>query len=179
MVFDAYSHDFFFMCLQNIFEIGFLSYNKKMITKKNLLGTNVITQIAIIVKDIETTSKKYAELFGVKVPKWSITDPREKTHAEYKGEPTDARAKLAFFRFKNITLELIEPVDGPSTWKEFLDTKGEGVHHIAFKVKNTAEKVERLGELGMELAQKGDFTGGNYAYVDSMDSLKVIIELLG
>ena len=150
-----------------------------MIPKKNLLGTNVITQIAIVVKDIEKTSEVYAELFGVKKPKWSLTAPREKTNAEYKGKPTDARAKLAFFRFKNITLELIEPVDGPSTWKEFLDAKGEGVHHIAFKVKNTGEKVEALKELGMELSQKGNFTGGNYAYIDSMNSLKVILELLG
>ena len=150
-----------------------------MITKNNLLGTNVITQIAIVVRDVEKTAAKYAELFGVDTPKWQLTGPLEKTHAEYRGEPTEARAKLAFFRFKNITLELIEPVDGPSTWKEILDTRGEGVHHIAFKVKNTAEKVEKFKELGMSLSQKGDFPGGNYAYIDSMDALKVIIEFLG
>ncbi len=151
---------------------------KHMIGKKNMLGTNLVTQIGIVVKDIEQTSQAYADLFGVKTPGWRWTDPHEKTHAEYRGKPTNARAKLAFFKFKNITLELIEPDGEPSTWREFLETRGEGVHHVAFNVKDAAGKVQALAARDMGVAQKGDFTGGHYAYMDSQEMLKVILELL-
>ncbi len=150
-----------------------------MISKKHILGTNTITQICIVVKDIEKTAADYADLFGVRVPSISMTGPREETHAEFKGAPTDARAKLAFFRFKNITLELIEPVGGPSTWKEWLDTHGEGVHHIAFNVRGTKGKEKALADKGIKVVQRGDFRGGQYTYLDATGPLKIVLELLG
>ncbi|MEZ0537572.1 VOC family protein [Caldicellulosiruptoraceae bacterium PP1] len=145
----------------------------------NFLDTDVIVQIGIIVKDINKTAQKYAEFLNVDFPEIIITDEFEKTQAHYKGQPTEARAKLAFFRnFKNIEIELIEPDDNPSTWREFLDTHGEGVHHIAFFIKGMKEKVEIFNQKGMPLIQKGEYTGGRYAYLDSTEQLKVIIELL-
>ena len=138
-----------------------------MVKKKNILGTSVITQIGIVVHDIEKTSQAFTEFFNVKKPSWSRTAPRKKTNAEYRGNPTEARAKLAFFRFKNIALELIEPDEHPSTWREFLDEKGEGVHHIAFGVKDRKAKYSLMEEKGFNIAQKGDFTGGHYAYIDT------------
>jgi methylmalonyl-CoA/ethylmalonyl-CoA epimerase len=149
-----------------------------MISKKHILGTNKMTQICIVVKDIEKTAAEYADFFGVKKPSISMTGPREETHAEFKGAPTDARAKLAFFRFKNITLELIEPVGGPSTWKEWLDTHGEGVHHIAFNVRDTKGKVKALESKGVKLVQRGDYRGGQYTYLDATGPLKIVLELL-
>jgi catechol 2,3-dioxygenase-like lactoylglutathione lyase family enzyme len=150
-----------------------------MISKKNLFGTDKVTQICIVVKDIEKTAADYADFFGVKKPSISMTETREKTHAEFKGEPTDALAKLAFFRFKNITLELIEPAGGPSTWKEWLDTHGEGVHHIAFNVRDTKGKVKALADKGIKVVQRGDFRGGQYVYLDATGPLKIVLELLG
>jgi hypothetical protein len=85
---------------------------------------------------------------------------------------------LAFFRLENITIELIEPIGGPSTWREFLEKNGEGVHHIAFRVGNMKEKVMLLEKHGMSEVQRGDFTGGAYSYVDSEKQLGVLLELL-
>lgn len=149
-----------------------------MISRKNLFGTNRVTQIGIIVKDIEVTSKKYAEVFGVKTPGYRLTEPVEKTHGEFLGKPLEGRAKLAFFRFRNITIELIEPVGGPSTWQKFLETHGEGVHHIAFNIRKKKTVIERLKALKMNVEQKGDYTGGSYTYIDSEGDLKVMLELL-
>ncbi|MGB9863938.1 MAG: VOC family protein, partial [Candidatus Saccharicenans sp.] len=84
----------------------------------------------------------------------------------------------AFFRLKNITIELIEPVGGPSTWREFLEQHGEGVHHLAFEVKGMEAKVKALAAMGLPLLQKGDYEGGRYAYVDGTGCLAVILELL-
>ncbi|MCL6625894.1 VOC family protein [Alicyclobacillus shizuokensis] len=143
-----------------------------------VLGTQIVTQIGIIVRDIEKTARKFAEFFGVETPSWQLTDGQDRAHTEYRGEATDARAKLAFFHMGSVDIELIEPVGGPSTWQEFLDTHGEGVHHIAFVVKDMQGKLKALDAMGIPLVQRGDYEGGRYAYVDAGESLKVIVELL-
>lgn len=140
-------------------------------------GPNVV-QIGLIVRDVEATAQAYAALLGVDVPEWSLTGPVEEAHTRYRGEPTEARAKLAFFRLGDLQIELIEPVGGPSTWREFLDLHGEGVHHIAFLVDGMREQVATLEAHGMPLVQRGDYTGGRYAYIDGSKQLKVILELL-
>ena len=142
------------------------------------IGTNVICQIALVVRDIERTAKIYADVFGMDMPSVRTTDPEEKSHIRYRGEPTSARAKLAFFQMGDISLELIEPVGGPSTWKEFLDEHGEGVHHIPFRIKGMDSVLAYLEGKGISAVQRGDYTGGRYAYVDSAPSLGVILELL-
>ncbi|WP_199614120.1 VOC family protein [Paenibacillus alkalitolerans] len=143
-----------------------------------MLGTQFITQIGLIVRDIEKTSQAYADFFGVEKPKWFLTDTLDKTNARYNGQPTEARAKLAFFDMGSLQLELIEPDEHPSTWRQFLDTHGEGVHHIAFSVEGMGDKISAMEAEGMPLIQKGDYTGGRYAYMDTVKNLKVIIELL-
>ena len=142
------------------------------------LGSREICQIALVVRDIEKSAKAYADLFGVDVPDWFLTDPEDKSHTRYLGQPTKARAKLVFFQLGSLSLELIEPVGGPSTWQEFLEAHGEGVHHIAFQIKGMDEQVAILGKKGMPAAQRGDYTGGCYAYINSAPQLGVILELL-
>jgi len=142
------------------------------------LGSKTITQVGLIVRDVEATAKAYAEVFGVDVPQWSLTDPEDVAHTRYRGQPTKARAKLAFLDMGSVQIELIEPVGGPSTWQEFLDEHGEGVHHIAFVVDGMGEQIDFLESKEMPLVQRGEYTGGRYAYIDSQAQLKVILELL-
>ncbi|MCR4409476.1 MAG: VOC family protein [Candidatus Saccharicenans sp.] len=142
------------------------------------LGTDQVVQVGIVVKDIEKASRAYAEILGLDVPQWFLTDTVDKAHTEFRGKPSEARAKLAFLQLKNITIELIEPVGGPSTWREFLDQHGEGVHHLAFEVKGMDEKLKLLAGRGIPLIQKGDYEGGRYAYVDGTGNLAIILELL-
>ncbi|XEC93562.1 VOC family protein [Paenibacillus tarimensis] len=143
-----------------------------------MLGTKTITQIGILVNDIEKVSRAYADFFGIEQPKILITAPVEEAQTEYRGSPTPARAKLAFFDMGSLQLELIEPDHHPSTWREYLDEHGEGPHHIAFFIEGMKEKITLLEGKQMALLQKGEYTGGRYAYMDSMNEFKVIIELL-
>jgi methylmalonyl-CoA/ethylmalonyl-CoA epimerase len=149
-----------------------------MKTDISKLEAGAFCQIGFVVKDVEKTAKEYADLFGIPAPKWFLTDTVEKAHTEYAGKPSTAQAKLAFFQIGSVSLELIEPVGGPSTWKDHLDTKGEGVHHIAFNVAGMDDNLKFLKAKNIPLIQKGDYTGGRYAYVDGLKNLKVVIELL-
>jgi methylmalonyl-CoA/ethylmalonyl-CoA epimerase len=142
------------------------------------LGNNVITQIGIVVRDIEKSSRDFAGFFGIPVPQWAWTDPADKAQTRYRGSPSPARAKLAFMRFGGLDIELIEPDMEPSTWREHLDSRGEGVHHIAFVIDGMKEKVADLDAHGFPLQQKGEYTGGRYAYIETARTLKTIVELL-
>ncbi len=143
-----------------------------------VLGTNMVAQVGLLVNDIERTSEAYAAFFGVPKPEAVWTDAPELAQTEFEGRPSAARAKLAFFRMGNLQLELIEPDETPSTWRNHLNERGEGVHHIAFVIDGMREKTEALGAMGFPLQQKGEYAGGRYAYIDTTDALKVLVELL-
>ncbi|WP_400246720.1 VOC family protein [Niallia sp. JL1B1071] len=145
---------------------------------KNILGNNVITQIGILVHDIEKTSQAYADFFGIDKPDWSMTDTADIAQTEYRKQPTQARVKLAFFDMGSLQLELIEPDHNPSTWREYLNEHGEGPHHIAFVINGMKGKVAMMERNQMPLLQKGEYTGGRYAYMDTFNDLKIILELL-
>ena len=147
--------------------------------KKGILATRVVTQVGLVVRDIEKTAQVYADFLGVAVPPIQVTDSLEKSRATYRGNPTQARAKLAFFDIgPGLQLELIQPDEKPSTWREDLDRKGECVHHIAFQVRGMKGRIADLAAENMPLVQSGEYTGGRYAYIDANKDLKVLIELL-
>lgn len=143
-----------------------------------MLETKLVAQVGIIVKDIEASSKRFAEFLGMEVPQWVQTGTLAEAQTEYRGNASEARAKLAFFNCGQLDIELIEPDEHPSTWREFLDAHGQGVHHIAFVIKGMKNKIMTLESKGYPLVQKGEYTGGRYAYIDAFEGLHTIIELL-
>ena len=141
-------------------------------------GKGKITQIGLVVHDIEKASEKWAAILGFsEKPQIIITDEYDKANTQFEGKPTDARAKLAFFHLENLTIELIEPIGKNSTWYDHLEKHGEGFHHIAFQVDGMENNIKNLENKGGKLVQKGDFTGGSYSYVD-MPEVGILIELL-
>lgn len=142
------------------------------------LGTTTVTQVGIIVRDIESKARAWSEILGLPMPEIMITDTVDKTQAEHHGTSTTARAKLAFFKMGNLDIELIEPIDEPSTWNDQLDQHGDSLHHIAFEIKGMKEKVAYLNSKGVPLVQRGEYEGGRYAYTDGVAQLGTIVELL-
>jgi len=137
------------------------------------LGTKTVAHVALIVNDIERTTRNYAEIFGVEAPKVRLG-----ASPEYMGKPTEGKAKMAFINLENITLEFFEPVGGPSAWQYFLDTKGEGVHHFGFIIKDLEDHVDFFDSRHMPVIQSGGGEWGRYRYVDATSGLATMIELL-
>ena len=90
------------------------------------------------------------------------------------------KAKLVFLSLDNLQVELIEPTgDAPSHWREFLERKGEGVHHVAFAVKGMGEGyLENYEKAGYPTAQHGGWDTGEYGYMDTAAALGVTVELI-
>jgi methylmalonyl-CoA/ethylmalonyl-CoA epimerase len=145
---------------------------------KSTLGTTTVTQVAIVTSDIEAKARAWAALLGVPVPDIRETGSEAETQIRYEGQPTPARAKLAFLKLGQVSLELIEPIDRPSTWGDQLDQHGDSLHHIAFNVEGMGETLVMLAEKGIPLVQRGEFKGGRYAYVDGVAELGATLELL-
>lgn len=163
--------------LQFVFIAVFMLVGLNSVAQQ-IFGKGQITQIGIVVNNIDEASKKWAEILGFeKIPDVIVTDEYAKANTQFEGKPTDARAKLAFFRLENLTIELIEPVGKKSTWYKHLKKHGEGFHHVAFGVEGMQQNIAYLENKGGKLVQKGDFTGGSYSYVD-LPNVGVILELL-
>lgn len=142
------------------------------------LGSTTVAQIAIVVRNIEEACENWARVLGVPVPNVIITQPGNEVHMTYRGHPSNAQAKLAFFNLGQVQLELIEPIGEPSTWKEALDKNGQSVHHIAFWVEDMQASVDFLKQQGIPMIQRGDMGEGQYAYFNAEEKLGVQIELL-
>ncbi len=148
--------------------------------KKPLVGNNVINQLAFVVSDIEAASENFAKLLGIPKPNWFLTGDSNVSKVVFRGKPSGSRSKLVFINTPTVQFELIEPNEDPGTMREFLDTLGEGIHHIAFDVDSIKEQLPVLEEKGYPLLQSGEFTSsdGRYVYVDTMNDHKTLIELL-
>ena len=141
-----------------------------------------IIQLGIMVKDIEKAAKEWGDLLGVEAT-ISTTCGYDVTKAMYRGEPCNGVMKQAAFNFENIQIELVSPVgDDPTVWKEGLDEMGEGLHHIAFLVDDIKQSIEDMESEGNGLMQYGQWPAepknGQYAYMDTREKLKTIVEIM-
>jgi catechol 2,3-dioxygenase-like lactoylglutathione lyase family enzyme len=144
-------------------------------------GMKLITQVAIVCRDIEATSQRWAAVLGVDPPQIRTTKPGHEVKVMFRGHASEGQAKLAFIKLgPQVTLELIQPLGGDTSWQQFLDKNGEGVQHIAFQVADVEKTVKAFGDAGMPVLHQGryDDDSGSYTYIDSAKALGVTLELL-
>jgi methylmalonyl-CoA/ethylmalonyl-CoA epimerase len=142
------------------------------------LGTDRVVQVGIVVADVEAAARAWSQLLGQPMPEIRITDEFSFAQTDYRGEPTFARARMAFLNVGQLDIELLEPIGEPSTWNDQLRAHGSSIHHIAFDIAGMGEKRAYLDGEGLPLIQRGEFEGGRYAYFDSQARLGAILELL-
>ncbi len=161
--------------LLNIKSDNSFDSNDALVPNKNLL------HIGIVVENMDQSLEYWVKLLDLnEKPNVILAEGHHDNPTHYRGQLSDAKAKLAFMKLDNMQIELIEPIGNEkSHWLEFLETKGEGVHHIAFQVSELGEKyMELYDQKGFPVAQKGGWDGGEYAYFDGLNSLGVMVELL-
>ncbi|MBN1849566.1 MAG: VOC family protein [Deltaproteobacteria bacterium] len=117
-----------------------------------------IVQIGVVVKDIERTIEFLTGL-GLGPFKVMINDHPT---GQVRGKKAYWRSKIALSQQGPVELELIEFQKGTSIQKEFLDEKGEGIHHILFRVKDIHATLEKFSEKGIHLIQEDFARKGGY-----------------
>lgn len=90
-----------------------------------------ISQIGLCVRDLDVVVDGMEKVFGLRPDRYGETP---KTKRFYKGQEAEFGARLAFYNFANIEIELMQPIYGDSDWKAFLASGREGLHHFRFSV---------------------------------------------
>ena len=99
-----------------------------------------IDHVGIAVKDLDQAIKLYRDAFGI--------EPKMVYESEY------TKAKIAFIPVGQVNIELLQPVDENSVMGKFIEKKGEGFHHIAYKVKDVDKALGILKEKGINLVDQ-------------------------
>lgn len=136
-----------------------------------------VLQVAVVVKDLETAVKKYADEYGI--GPWIIYDFNPQTVKDMivRDQRVDYAMRLALCDIGGVQWELIEPKDDKSIYAEFLRNHGEGLHHVAFGVDNYEEAMKFFREKGHQILQGGTWHDFTYTYLTTEGDLKFIAEI--
>jgi methylmalonyl-CoA/ethylmalonyl-CoA epimerase len=95
------------------------------------------------------------EHIGIAVKNLSISIPlfeKMLNCQSYKTELVEnEKVNTAFFKTGDSKIELLESIEAGSAIDRFIEKKGEGIHHIAFTVKDIAAEMNRLKKEGFVL----------------------------
>ena len=99
-----------------------------------------IDHIGIAVKNLQAQIKYYTEVLGLSC-----------TVIE---EVKDQKIKVAMFAVGEVRIELLQPMSDDSPIAQFLEKKGEGIHHLAFQVTDLDGNLKRLKEQEIQLIDR-------------------------
>ena len=109
------------------------------------MNPSYIEHIGIAVKELDSAVKLYEDLLGIKCYKIE--------------EVPDQKVRTAFFRIGETKIELLESTDSEGPISKFIDKRGEGLHHIAFAVKELEKQLKKAKKANIrlinEIPQKG------------------------
>jgi catechol 2,3-dioxygenase-like lactoylglutathione lyase family enzyme len=128
-------------------------------------------QIAWVTRDLDATETALTTLLGAK--KWVRMSGVHfaPDTCTFHGQPADYVIDISLSYAGDTQLELIAPVSGESTYTEFLDRAGPGLHHICIEVADTDAFNAALADAeshGTPVVQQGVLPGGmRFAYVSA------------
>lgn len=146
------------------------------------VGMRSVDQVAVVVRDLDASMERYSKQLGI--GPWDVYTygPHRMHTMTLRGENRPYVMKLALGFVGSTMYELIESVEGPNIYEEFLAEHGEGLHHLGYYVADIDAEIARMAELGYPLLQSGRGFGvdgdGAYAYFDTVADLGCIIEAI-
>ena len=134
-----------------------------------------VGQIGVVVRDAQKAMDYYSSLFGI--GPWE-TRELGSTEDDLKAGRRPWRVRLCFASMGQVQLELIEILEGRTIHSRFLESKGEGLHHLGFYVTDIEGKLSQLERQGVGVLLKGKGMAGSFAYLDTEATGGVIFELI-
>jgi methylmalonyl-CoA epimerase len=126
-----------------------------------------IDHIAIAVNDLEAAIDYYRAAYGIEV------EHREVVERDGVEE--------ALLRVADSYVQLLTPIRDDSTVAKYLEKRGEGLHHVGYRVANCAEAIEQVraegGKLIDEVPRPGS-RGTTVAFVHPKGAFGTLIELV-
>jgi len=139
-----------------------------------------VVQVGILVKDLQSSVEKCWNVW--RIGPWDIHTLNSRTVREFTvwSKPiNEFEYKVAVTRVGDIQIELMQPIRGPNIYWEFLEKKGEGLHHIKEKVEDDRINgaLKEFKEKGIDVIQSGRFGEDVFYYLDTESILGFILEI--
>jgi methylmalonyl-CoA epimerase len=128
-----------------------------------------VDHIGILVKDMETSLKKYTSYLGLELKEVEEVEVENATN------------RLAFLPVGETNVELIHTTARSGFPADFLEQHGEGIHHIAFEVDDIDRIFDELRSRGVEFLWDqiiGGAHGSRIAFFKPEEFNGVYIELV-
>lgn len=140
-----------------------------------------LEQVAFVVKDLAAAQRFFGDKMGV--PRFYVIENFGKiaTDKTFRGRPAEHDFSLAIAYSGNTQIELIQHISGETTYKEFLERRGEGLHHLGFFLHEQAQYAGALDELkrsGFSVLQSGRMGDARYTYFDTEAAIGAIMEVV-
>ena len=143
---------------------------------------NGVAQIAFVVRDLDRTVENYHRLFGIGPWHFYTYGKPLVPRMTRNGEPADYAMRIALSYFGDMRVELIEQQHGDTVYQEFIDSHGYGIQHLGVLVDDMHEAIAQAEAAGFAMVQDGAGFGpdddGHYAYLDTVDAIGTMIELI-
>lgn len=126
-----------------------------------------VDHIGIAVKSIDEAVKLYTEVLGLTVRGIEVI--------------VDQKARTAIIPVGETKIELIESADPEGTIAKFIESRGEGLHHIALEVTNISEALQDLTKKGIPLIDQKPRKGvenTDIAFLHPKGTGRVLLELV-
>jgi len=140
-----------------------------------------ITQISLAVTDLDALMERYHRAFGW--APWQVFDHVPPVHhaTMLRGEPVHYALRGAEVYVGSVNFELLQPLEGPNLWSEFIDRRGPGIASIATmfheRVDGDAVKVAFQERFGVPVNMKADIGDHiEYYYLDTEARFGCLIE---
>jgi len=105
-----------------------------------------ISQVALVVNDLEKSMREYTETMGW--GPWNIYEykPPRIHDILVRGKPQEFTWIGAETPVGSTYVELLQPLEGPSIFRQFIDQRGEGLHHIGYWAK-TMDEADKIRDM--------------------------------
>ena len=125
-----------------------------------------IHHVAVIVRDLDAALNLYRDKLGLHVE--SVMD------MEYD------HVTIGFLPIGGTKIELVQPTDNTTGSARFLESKGEGFHHVCFEVPDIQAALDSLAATGLTLVDVAPRKGGEgpVAFVHPKSCHGVLVELI-
>ncbi|MEE9175598.1 MAG: methylmalonyl-CoA epimerase [Thermodesulfobacteriota bacterium] len=124
--------------------------------------------VAIAVRDLSAVEEVYKTALGLRVEHREVV------------EDQGVKTSMLVPEDGGTAIELLEPMDENSPISKFLDKRGEGIHHICFKVDDIEAVLERLKKQGVRLIDESPRPGAynsRVAFIHPKAMNGVLVEL--
>lgn len=127
---------------------------------------NKVDHIGIAVKDLKEALKFYEEILGIKCVNTEVVE--------------EQKVKVAFLPIGDTEVELLESTEEDGPIAKFIEKRGEGIQHIAYRVEDIEKTIKELKEKGIRMIDEKPrygAGGAKIAFLHPKSTYGVLIEL--